>query len=62
MVSLINQLDIEKIVNEVFAQIPPQWEINPTLRNRIIDFLKSKQRIITLQQICTQALQEKIRR
>ena len=60
--SLINQLNIEKIINEVFAQIPEQWEINPTLRKRIIDFLQSKQRIITLQQISTQVLQEKIRR
>lgn len=61
-VSLVSHLDIEKIINEAFAQIPEQWEINPTLRKRIIDFLQSNQRIITLQQICTQALQEKIRR
>jgi hypothetical protein len=62
LVSLIGQLDIEKIINEVFAQIPQQWEINPTLRKRIIDFLQSKQRIGIIQQICTQFLQEKIRR
>ena len=40
--SLISELDIEKIINEVFAQIPLQWGINPTLKKRMIDFLQSK--------------------
>ena len=60
--SLLLGLDIENLINEVFAQIPPQWGINPTLKKRIIDFLQSKQRITTLQQICKQQLQKNFRR
>lgn len=60
--SLVSHLNIEKIINEVFTQIPEQWGINPMLRKRMIDFLQSKPRIMTLQQICTEVLQENIRR
>jgi len=60
--SLISELDIEKLINEVFAQIPSQWVIHPMLKKRIIDFLQSKQRITALQQICKQKLQKNYRR
>lgn len=60
--SLLSELDIENLINEVFAQIPSQWGINPILKKRIIDFLQSKQRITTLQQICKQKLQKNYRR
>jgi len=60
--SLINQLDIENLINEVFTEIPINWAINQTLKKRMIDFLQSEQRYRTLQQICKQALQNKFRR
>ncbi|MCY7292689.1 MAG: hypothetical protein LH615_10980 [Ferruginibacter sp.] len=60
--SLIPQLNIENIVHEVFAEIPAQWEINPTLEKRIIDFLTSEQRYPTLNHICKKALQKNFRR
>lgn len=60
--SLLPELDIKNLVNGVFAEIPPQWEVNPTLQTRLIDFLQSKQRFITLQQICKQTLQKNFRR
>jgi len=60
--SLISKLDIENLINEVFEHIPSQWAINPTLQKRIINFLQSKQRITTLEQICKQALQKNFRR
>lgn len=60
--SLLGELDIKNLIDEVFAEIPTQWGINPTLQKRIIDFLQSKQRITTLQQICTQILQKNFRR
>lgn len=60
--SSIAKLDIEKIINEVFAQIPPQWAINPTLMQRMVDFLQSKERITSLQQICKQRLLTNFRR
>lgn len=60
--SLLPELDIENLINEVFAQIPAQWGVNPNLQKRIVSFLQSKQRIITLQQICKQALQKNFRR
>jgi len=56
--SLIPELDIENLVNEVFAQIPTEWDADPGLKKRIIDFLKSEQRLIALQQICKQQLQK----
>lgn len=58
----VAELDIENIINEVFAHIPLQWAINPTLKKRMIDFLQSSQRITTLDQICKQALQKNFRR
>jgi hypothetical protein len=60
--SLLAELDIENLIDEVFAQIPIQWGINQMLRKRIIDFLQSEQRIITLQHICKQTLQKNFRR
>ncbi len=60
--SLLPELDIENLVNEVFAHIPAQWGVNPTLQKRVIDFLQSKQRFNTLQQICKQSLQKNFRR
>ncbi len=60
--SLIVELNLEKLINEVFAAIPSQWGISPILKNRIIDFLQSKQRITSIQQICNQQLQKNFRR
>lgn len=60
--SLISELDINNLINEVFKEIPEQWGINPTLKKRIIHFLQSDQRIITLQLICKQLLQKNFRR
>ena len=60
--SLIVELNLEKLINEVFEQIPSQWGINPILKKRIIDFLQSKQRITSIQQICNQQLQKNFRR
>lgn len=57
-ISLISKLEIENIINEVFTQIPAQWNINPTLKKRMIEFLQSKKRITTLEQICKQHLQK----
>jgi hypothetical protein len=60
--SLLSELDIQNILDEVFLGIPNKWEINPTLEKRIIDFLKSEQRYKTLNLICKQALQKNFRR
>lgn len=60
--SLISELDIENLIDEVFKQIPEQWGINQMLKKRMIDFLQSPQRIITLQHICKQTLQKNFRR
>lgn len=60
--SLIPELDIENIVNEVFTQIPTGWEIDPGLKKRIIEFLQSAQRIVAIQHICKQHLQKNFRR
>ncbi len=60
--SLISELDIANLINEVFTQIPEQWSIGPLLKKRMVDFLQSPQRITTLQQICKQSLQKNFRR
>lgn len=60
--TLMAELDIENIIDEVFTHIPVQWAINPTLKKRMIDFLQSNQRITTLDQICKQALQKNFKR
>jgi CotH kinase protein len=60
--SLISKLDIENIINEVFSEIPEEWDINPMLRKRIIDFLQSTERNTTLQHICNHSLQKNYRR
>ncbi len=60
--SLIPELDIENLIDEVFTQIPQQWGISLLLKKRMIDFLQSSQRITTLQQICKQSLQKNFRR
>lgn len=61
-ISLLEQLDIKKIINEVFAQIPMQWDVNPLLKERIIDFLQSHRRIDLLKEISHQQLQKGFRR
>lgn len=43
--TLIVGLDIEDIVNEVFDEIPLNWEVNSNLKDRVINFLKSQERI-----------------
>ncbi len=60
--SLLPELDIENIVNEVFTQIPTDWDIDPGLKKRIIEFLQSKQRLVAIQQISNQHLQKNFRR
>lgn len=60
--SLISELDIENLANEVFKDIPKEWDIDPQLKKRIIGFLESKQRFTALQQICKQHLQKNFRR
>ncbi len=49
--SLINNLDIASIINEVFAEIPTSWGIDPNLEKRLADFLHSNNRIATIEQI-----------
>lgn len=56
-ISLLTKLDIEKIINETFTTIPAQWGISPKLEKRVIEFLKSKQRIALLRAICALQLQ-----
>lgn len=56
-ISLLTKLDIKKIINEVFNEIPTDWAINPVLKDRVIAFLESRDRIIALEQICKQKLQ-----
>jgi len=58
-ISLLEELEIKNLINEVFTQIPKKWDINPMLKKRIIDFLKSEQRINSVQQICKQILNKK---
>lgn len=60
--SLLSELDINNLIDEVFKEIPGQWGISPLLKGRIIDFLRSPQRMATLQLICKQSLQRKFRR
>jgi hypothetical protein len=60
--SLIPELDIENIVNEVFTQIPKDWDIEPGLKNRVTEFLQSEQRLLAIQQICKNHLQKNFRR
>lgn len=61
-ISLLSELDIKNIINELFAQIPAQWIINPMLKERVIDFLKSTQRQSFLKEISHQHLQKNFRR
>lgn len=56
-ISLLTQPDIKRIINEVFNEIPTDWAINPVLKDRVIQFLESRDRIIALEQICKQNLQ-----
>ena len=60
--SLLSDLNINNLIDEVFKEIPEQWGISPLLKKRILDFLQSKQRITTLQLICKQSLQKNFRR
>lgn len=60
--SLIVELNLEKLINEVFEAIPSQWGISPMLKKRIIDFLQSGQHITSIQQICNEQLQINSRR
>jgi hypothetical protein len=61
-ISLLSELDIENLIDGIFKEIPEQWSISPMLKKRMIDFLQSQQRIITLEQICKQTLQKNLRR
>lgn len=61
-ISLLEELDTENIINDVFSDIPHQWQINETLKTRIIGFLTSAQRINAIRQICSQQLQKNLRR
>lgn len=49
--SLLKELPINDLIDEVFSQIPQQWQISPVLKGRIIAFLQSQQRLVSLQQI-----------
>jgi hypothetical protein len=49
--SLLKELPINDLIDEVFSQIPEQWQIPPLLKGRIIAFLHSEQRLVSLQQI-----------
>jgi hypothetical protein len=60
--SLIFELDVETIVHEVFSQIPTVWGVDPVMKQRIIDFLSSKQRHLALEQLCKKQLQRNFRR
>lgn len=61
-VSLLSDLDIENLINDVFVQIPTEWNINTTLEQRVIDFLQSNQRIKTLEIISKQALHKNFKK
>ncbi|MCW3114209.1 MAG: hypothetical protein JWR18_2605 [Segetibacter sp.] len=50
-ISLLKQLPINDLIDEVFSQIPEQWQISTLLRARIIGFLQSEHRLVSLQQI-----------
>jgi hypothetical protein len=56
--SLISQLDVEKISDEVFEKIPQEWNVNTTLKSRMIRFLKSNLRQKVVQQLSYQQLQK----
>jgi len=54
--SLLKELPLNELIDEVFDQIPPQWEISPMLKGRILAFLQSEQRLLSTQQISTDIL------
>lgn len=60
--SLIDKIDVEHLINEVFDEIPEIWEINSNLKKRVIDFLQSKYRCLALGQIVKHRLQKNQRR
>jgi len=43
--------NVETIVNDVFSQLPPQWQTPNSLAERMITFLSSSERITHLQQL-----------
>lgn len=60
--SLIANLDIKRIADDVFTHIPLQWNVPETLKKRVIDFLRSEERQKVLREICYQQLPKKFRR
>lgn len=41
--------EVERIIDEVFLQIPSTWQLSPRLRDRIVDFLSNQERIENIQ-------------
>ena len=60
--SLISKLDIKRIADDVFTDIPKQWNVPETLKIRVIDFLQSEERQKVLKEICYHQLSKEIRR
>jgi hypothetical protein len=54
--SLVKQLNIAQVINEVFNEIPPQWNVSTMLRDRMLSFLQSKQRLLQVEHVAMQAL------
>lgn len=59
--TLIKQLPIASIIDETFEQIPALWAIGPLLKDRIVAFLQSEQRLLQTEQIAKKFLYQKQR-
>ncbi len=53
--SLLPQLPINDLLDDIFKQVPKEWEISEALKGRIIAFLQSKQRLVSLKHVISQS-------
>ncbi len=58
--TLILNLNVEEVVNEVFDEIPVTWGVESNLRERIIGFLTSEERLKAIEYISKQELKRKL--
>lgn len=54
--TLIGNVNIEDIVNEIFDEIPVTWGVDSSLKGRIVGFLTSKERLKEVEYISKQEL------
>lgn len=54
--NLINSLNIEDLVNDIFDEIPVPWDVDSKLKYRIIGFLTSQERLKAVEYISKQEL------